>query len=147
MSHKSVLQECPVPRECPIRVSQKSFLLECSTRVSQKSVPQECPTSVSCKSVPQEFPTRVTHKSVPQECHLDICSLSNVFAFGFVGSIFFHSKVWKKIQSVEESRWHSPSSVDAQVTSLLCGILATLAPMPKANGREEQGSGEADLYG
>ena len=71
MSHKSVLQECP-------------------TRVSYKSVPQECPTRVSYKSVPQECPTRVSHKSVLQECHLDILySFSNVFAFGFVGSIFF----------------------------------------------------------
>ena len=41
------------------------------------------------KSDPQEYPTRVSHKSVLQECHLDICSFSNVFAFGFVGSILF----------------------------------------------------------
>ena len=45
---------------------------------------------MSRKSVPQEFPTRVSHKSVLQECHLDICSFSNVSAFGFVGSILFH---------------------------------------------------------
>ena len=31
----------------------------------------------------------MSHKSVLQECHLDICSFSNVFAFGFVGSILF----------------------------------------------------------
>ena len=31
----------------------------------------------------------MTHKSVLQECHLDICSFSNVFPFGFVGSILF----------------------------------------------------------
>ena len=42
------------------------------------------------KSDPQEYPTRVSHKSVLQECHLDISSFSNVFAFGFVGSILFN---------------------------------------------------------
>ena len=109
MSHKSVPQECPtrvshksVPQQCPLRVSHKSVPQQCPTRVSYKSVPQElptrvshksflleCPTRVSRKSVPQEFPTRVSHKSVLQECHLDICSFSNVFAFGFVGSILF----------------------------------------------------------
>ena len=31
----------------------------------------------------------MSYKSVLQECHLDICSFSIVFAFGFVGSIFF----------------------------------------------------------
>ena len=103
MTHKSVLQECPR------RVSHKSVLQECPTRVSYKSPPQECPTRVSYKSVPQEFPTRVSHKSVLQErpvretsvlqeCHLDICSFSKVFAFGFMGSILFvksesHSKI------------------------------------------------------
>ena len=44
---------------------------------------------MSHKSDPQECPTRVSHKSVLQERHLDICSFSNVFAFGFVGSILF----------------------------------------------------------
>ena len=64
-----------------------SVLEECPTRVSRNSVPQECLTRVSLKSVPQECP----QKSVLQECHLDICSFSNVFAFGFVGSILFFS--------------------------------------------------------
>ena len=39
----------------------------------------------------------MSHKSVLQECHLDICSFSNVLAFGFVGSILFHfsfGRVW-----------------------------------------------------
>ena len=58
--------------------------------MSCKSVPQECPTRVTHKSILQECPRRVSHKSVLQECHLDICSFSNVFAFGFVGSILFH---------------------------------------------------------
>ena len=104
VSHKSVPQESykTVPQECPTRVSHKSVLQKCPTRVSRKSVPQECPirvshksvlqecsTRVSYKSVPQECPTRVSHKSVLQECHLDICSFSNVFPFGFVGSILF----------------------------------------------------------
>ena len=57
--------------------------------MSYKSDPQEFPTRVSHKSVPQERPRRVSHKSVLQECHLDICSCSNVFAFGFVGPILF----------------------------------------------------------
>ena len=35
----------------------------------------------------------MSHKSVLQECHLDICSFSNVFAFGFVGSILFPNLV------------------------------------------------------
>ena len=74
MSYKSV------PEECPTRVS----------RVSHKSVPQE---SHKSKSVPQECPTRVSQKSVPQECPTRVSfghtSFSNVFAFGFVGSILF----------------------------------------------------------
>ena len=80
------------PQECPVRVSRvfhKSVLQECPIRVSHKSVLQECLTRVSRKSDPQECPKRVSHKSVLQECHLDICSFSNVFAFGFVGSILF----------------------------------------------------------
>ena len=70
-------------------MSHKSAFQECPTRVSCKSVPQECPTRVTHKSILQECPRRVSHKSVLQECHLDICSFSNVFAFGFVGSILF----------------------------------------------------------
>ena len=31
----------------------------------------------------------MSDNSFLQECHLDICSFSNVFAFGFVGSICF----------------------------------------------------------
>ena len=46
---------------------------------------------MSYKSVLQECPRRVSHKSVLQECHLDICSFSIVFPFGFVGSILFLS--------------------------------------------------------
>ena len=57
-----------------------SVLQECPTRVSYKSVPQECPTRVSYKSVQQECPTRVSFGHI---------SFSNVFAFGFVGSILF----------------------------------------------------------
>ena len=94
--HKSVPQECPrrvshksVPQECPTRVSHKSVLQECPTRVTHKSDPQDFPTRVTHKSVLQECPRRVSHKSVLQECHLDICSFSKVFAFGFVGSILF----------------------------------------------------------
>ena len=99
MSYKSVPQECPnqtcptrvshVPQEFPTRLSHKSVPQECPTRVSYKSVPQECPTRVPFRSILQECPVRVSHKSVLQECHLDICSFSNVFAFGFVGSILF----------------------------------------------------------
>ena len=62
--------------------------------MTHKSVLQECLTRVSRKSDPQECPKRVSHKSVLQECHLDICSFSNVFAFGFVGSILFLTKVY-----------------------------------------------------
>ena len=125
VSHKSVPQQCPtrvsyksVPQELPTRVSHKSFLLECPTRVSRKSVPQElptrvshksflleCPTRVSRKSVPQEFPTRVSHKSVLQECHLDICSFSNVFAFGFVGSILFFPRLYGTTVSSRETKF------------------------------------------
>ena len=109
MSHKSV------PEECPTRVSHKSaprgVLQECRVRVSHKSVSQECRTRVSHKRVShrsdrQECPTRVFHKSVLQECHLDICSFLNVFAFGFVGSIFsahFHP-CWRNYTYVCVSR-------------------------------------------
>ena len=128
VSYKSVPQECParvphksVPQECPIRVPHKSVLQECPTRVSYKSDPQECPTRVSYKSVPEECPARVSHKSVPQECptsvlqecHLDICSFSNVFAFGFVGSILFHEAAHVSIQVC-----HVP---DANLSRSLCG--------------------------
>ena len=107
MSHKSdhtsVLQECAtrVSRKSVPQVSYTSVPQECPTRVSRKSVPQECPRRVSRKSVPQEFPTRVSHKSVLQECHLDICSFSNVFAFGFVGSILFFYVVERQTKAVE----------------------------------------------
>ena len=100
MSHQSVSQECPlrvsyrsIPQECPTRVSHKSVLQECPARVTHKSVPQEFPARVTHKSVPQECPTRVSQKSVPQECPTRVSfghiSFSNVFAFGFVGSILF----------------------------------------------------------
>ena len=86
MFYKSVSQECPT------RVSHKSVLQECPTRVSQMSVLQECPTRVSYKSVPQECYKSVL-QSVPQECPTRVSfghiSFSNVFAFGFVGSILF----------------------------------------------------------
>ena len=90
---------------CPTRVPHKSVLQECPTRVSYKSVPQECPTRVSVtQGVPQEC-TRVSHKCSRQECVLQECPtrvsptrvstivwpfvFEYVFAFGFVGSIFF----------------------------------------------------------
>ena len=65
---------------------------------------------MSRKSVPQEFPTRVTQKSVPQECHLDICSFSNVLAFGLVGSILFcRLGLMCRRQSVTVWDWLRPS--------------------------------------
>ena len=108
VSHKSVPQEKSDPQECPTRLSHKSVPQECPTRVSHKSDPQECPirvprkecpTRVSCKSDPQECPRRVSHKSVLQECHLDICSFSNAFVFGFVGSIWFLSLSLSRLQN------------------------------------------------
>ena len=56
---------------------------------------------MSYKSVLQECPRRVSHKSVLQECHLDIRSFSNVFPFGFVGSILFF-RLYCSLSSVQQ---------------------------------------------
>ena len=67
-----------VVRECPTRVSRKSVAHE-STRVSYKSYKSVCRV------------TKVSHKSesVPQERSARV---SEVFAFGFLGSILLHTQ-------------------------------------------------------
>ena len=59
---RSVLQECPVPYECPARVPHIFF-----HKTANKSGPQECPARES-KRASQGFSRSVSHKSVPQKC-------------------------------------------------------------------------------
>ena len=74
-----------------VRVSHKSVL----QRVSSKSALQESCATVSCKGVVPECHLSASSQGVPQICspenvlsNFNLCPLTSVSAFGFVGFIF-----------------------------------------------------------